>query len=560
MLLSTWEGVQIQTNPEHKGELTRFSNGIRFSISDLSPLTARILPTIYHHRFNLSLYDAQYQGQEKIPIPQGVIENILDALRQFKETCQDFDVPHDQIRIVATEATRTAINYADFLDQIYSKLGFKVVMLAKEEEGSFDRTKGLVMDLGGGSVQLTWMESDGGLVKIGKKGSVSLPYGAAALTKKLESIESREQHEELEHKLTREISKAFRDLEILELLREHSESQSGLHIFLSGGGFRGWGFVLMSKHAVQPYPIPIINGFSVDDQYFGTSNLSGFSNIDSSTFRISSRRSSQIPAISLLVNAFTRALPSSIYKYKVHFAQGGVREGLLYSTLPSSIQSSNPLVAATSLYTPRDASALLTLVQGALPRHAPGTFLFTEPLLLSAVNFLHAHASVPKEIRASSALRCTTTGLIANAHGISHEERGLLALILCERWRVELAPTDYEFESGLKRLVGTEATFWAMYIGRILSGLGNMFPAGVVRNGVLQMESTWEITEGDKKPREPLLKVKIHCTEQKIKIAEDWAKDIEKLGKKKNWVHSGESGVSGGFKIHCTLGMELAND
>ena len=416
------------------------------------------------------------------------------------------------------------------------------------------------MDLGGGSVQLTWMESDGGLVNMGTKGSVSLPYGAAALKKKLESIESREQYEELEHQLTWEISKAFRDLEILELLHQQSETQSGLHIFLSGGGFRGWGYILMSKHVVQPYPIPIINGFSVDDQYFGTSILSDLSTVDNSTFRISSRRSSQVPAISLLVNAFTRALPSSLKKYKVHFAQGGVREGLLYSTLPSSIQGSNPLVAATSLYAPRDASALLTLVQGALPQSAPGSFSFSESLLLSAVNFLHAHASVPKEIRASSALRCTTTGLIANAHGISHEERGLLALILCERWRVEIAPTDYEFESGLKRLVGPEAAFWAMYLGRILSGLGNIFPAGVVRKGVLQMESTWEIAEGGKKPHEPLLKVKIHCTKQKIEIAEDWARDVEKLGKKKNWVHSDGGDASGGFKILSTVRMTSAND
>ena len=412
------------------------------------------------------------------------------------------------------------------------------------------------MDLGGGSVQLTWMESDGGSVIIGKKGSISLPYGAAALTKKLESIESRERSEELEHKLTLEISKAFQDLEILELLCEQSETQSGLHIFLSGGGFRGWGYILMSKHAVQPYPIPIINGFSVDEQCFGTSNISDLSNIDNSTFRISSRRSSQIPAISLLVNSFTRALPSSTNRYKVHFAQGGVREGLLYSTLPSSIQSSNPLVAATSPYAPRDASALLTLVQGALPHDAPGTFPFTEPLLLSAVNLLHAHASVPKEIRASSALRCTTTGLIANAHGISHQERSLLALILCERWRVELAPADYEFESALKRLVGIEATFWAMYLGRILNGLGNICPAGVVRKGVLQMQSTWDnITEGGDKP---VLKLKIYCTEQKkIKVAEDWARDVEKLGKKKNWVRSDAGDVSGGFKIHCTVRMNI---
>lgn len=37
------------------------------------------------------------------------------------------------------------------------------------------------MDLGGGSVQFTWMETDNGSVSMGTKGSISLPYGAAAL-------------------------------------------------------------------------------------------------------------------------------------------------------------------------------------------------------------------------------------------------------------------------------------------------------------------------------------------------------------------------------------------
>lgn len=70
-----------------------------------------------------------------MPIPQVVIEDIISALHQFKETCQDFGVLDDRIRIVATEATRTAINRDDFMNQIYSNLGYQVEMLTKEEEG-----------------------------------------------------------------------------------------------------------------------------------------------------------------------------------------------------------------------------------------------------------------------------------------------------------------------------------------------------------------------------------------------------------------------------------------
>ena len=90
---------------------------------------------MFQDRCDISLYDVQYQDQDKVSIPQAVIEDIQNALLQFKQTCEDFGVPDSQIRIVATEATRTAINCTDFLGQIYSSLGIKVELLAKEEEG-----------------------------------------------------------------------------------------------------------------------------------------------------------------------------------------------------------------------------------------------------------------------------------------------------------------------------------------------------------------------------------------------------------------------------------------
>lgn len=412
------------------------------------------------------------------------------------------------------------------------------------------------MDLGGGSVQLTWMETDNGSVDTGRQGSISLPYGAAALKKNLESIESQEQHEQLHQKLISDVKQAFQDIGLSALIETLSERQQPFHIFLSGGGFRGWGYILMSKHTIQPYPIPIINGFSIDNHDFHPLNISDLSNVDNSTFRISSRRSSQIPAIKLLVTALTSALPSSLKHYKVHFAQGGVREGLLLSALPPSVQATNPLVAATFPHAPQDTSALRKLVDGAFPLDsslALSTSPFEEPLVLSAVHLLHVHAAHPKDIRASSALRCTTTGILADAHGISHEERALLALALCERWRSELPPSDHGFQDGLQRLAGAEATFWTAYLGRILHGIGDLFPAGVVREGLLRVRSQWGLSEGGKKAPKPVLQVELECIGPKIKIVEDWAKDIEKLGKKKNWVRSAGSEESVGFKIQCTV-------
>ena len=138
-------------------DLTVTSNGIRFSISDLTP-PARALPTVFQDRAGISLYDAQYQSGEKGPIPQDVIDGVLAALARFKITCADFGVLSDKIKILATEATRTATNSVDFRQQIKDATGWDVDMLPKEVEGrigalgvasSFSNVEGLVMDLGG---------------------------------------------------------------------------------------------------------------------------------------------------------------------------------------------------------------------------------------------------------------------------------------------------------------------------------------------------------------------------------------------------------------------------
>lgn len=91
-------------------------------------------------------------------------------------------MPKKHVRIIATEATRTAINSVQYRKEIKNATGLEVEMLAKEEEGyvgalgvasGFSDVSGLVMDLGGGSTQITWMISDNGKVTISPKGSVS---------------------------------------------------------------------------------------------------------------------------------------------------------------------------------------------------------------------------------------------------------------------------------------------------------------------------------------------------------------------------------------------------
>lgn len=136
------------------------SNGIRFSITDLTPRTSRSLPVVFQERLGVSLYDAQFSTGKKGPIPQKDIDDVLTGLKRFKSVCADFEVPENQIKVLATEATRNAENSEDYRKQIKDATGWEVTLLKKEDEGrvgalgiasSFEKVEGLVMDLGGES-------------------------------------------------------------------------------------------------------------------------------------------------------------------------------------------------------------------------------------------------------------------------------------------------------------------------------------------------------------------------------------------------------------------------
>lgn len=539
------------------------------------------MPTVYMDRSDISLYDAQYSEGGKVAIPQSVIHDVLSALLRFKRTCEDFGLKRDRIRVVATEATREAINSEDFRLQIQSRTGWPVELLPKEEEGrlgalgiasSFSSVKGLALDLGGGSVQISWLYSKSGQVETSPKGSVSLPYGAAALTKLMEGALGARELQNLQNQVAKNFEQAIEYLEIPATLVKEAMEDEGFTLYLSGGGFRGWGYILMSLHATQPYPIPIINGFRVPRSAFLPDLQSP---PDSSMFRISSRRASQVPAVKFLITALTQSLPiiSNIY-----FAQGGVREGLLFSTLPPQIRSQDPLVIATLNYGPGSTQDLAALLRASIPPFVSKSTtakFFTSNFLTSIIHLLTAHAHLSKDIRAATSLRATTTGLLASTHGISHSDRAVLALVLCERWGAELGLADTQFHSLLQSLVGQEVSWWAKYLGRVARGLGHLFPTGLMREGErkgsLAIEAEWispsssphhNKKENKKKSsniattdNSKVILINIVQLREGIDTAlRSWAEQLEKVGKKKNWV-GGEGGF--GFKVQVQVEQRI---
>lgn len=522
------------------------------------------MPTLYTSRAGISLYDAQYSSSgSRIPIPTSTINKVIDKLLHFKRTCSDFLVPEQNITVLATEATRTAVNSEEFRGRIREETGWEVQMLKKEDEGrvgalgvatSLGEVKGLVMDLGGGSTQLTWLVSDEstGEVKMPEQGAVSMPFGAAALSRRLEEAEKKGGNAKMQlaQEIKQAITNAYQSLSIPTELQDLAKQQGGYALYLSGGGFRGWGFVLMSQHPISPYPISLINGFCASRHEFLDTNAvtqAATSHLDSddetAIFRISQRRATQVPAVAFLVTALSEALP---HINEVRFCQGGVREGFLFSSLPPELRKESPVVVATSAYATPGSAHHAALLASAIPASSLPQTGLSMPLIQALANLAPHYSSHPKDIRAAAALRSTTTGLLASCHGLSHLERTCLALLLCHRWGgpKDLAATDASFFLSLQALLSPETAWWCKYLGCAAALIGAVYPSGRGAES-MALHAEWSVS---KKKGEKMIVLK--TTDRKggslRSVVEEEADRIEKVGKKKNWI-GGKEGF--GFKV-----------
>jgi exopolyphosphatase / guanosine-5'-triphosphate,3'-diphosphate pyrophosphatase len=115
-------------------------------------------------------------GLEKNSINPKALQRGIEALMEFKQYTTEHSCK--KIVVTATSAFRNAQNKAEVLEEIKNKTGFDVQIISGEEEAhliyegvkksvQFDETNGLIMDIGGGSVEfiicneneLLWKES-----------------------------------------------------------------------------------------------------------------------------------------------------------------------------------------------------------------------------------------------------------------------------------------------------------------------------------------------------------------------------------------------------------------
>ena len=155
------------------------SNSVRLKIARLQ--AARLHP-LHEDREVTRLGEGVFSSG--FLTPESMAETVK-VLRRFHRTTQQ--IVTDSVRVVATSALRDARNSQAFIEWVRSATGWRVEIVSGVEEARLihlglisgsriDRSPTLLMDLGGGSCELT--VTHGGHIR----DAVSLPLGAVRLT------------------------------------------------------------------------------------------------------------------------------------------------------------------------------------------------------------------------------------------------------------------------------------------------------------------------------------------------------------------------------------------
>ena len=252
----------------------------------------------------------------------------LAALARYAAILRMRGITH--VDAAATAASRDAENGGDFLDAVRA-LGLDVRQLSGEEEAlasatgvmaAFPGARGIVADLGGGSLEL--VDIDGESCTHG----TSLPLGTLRLPKL---------RADGAVKFTRRVHKLLEAADW--------SGMAGMPLYLVGGSYRALAHYAM--HALD-WPFDDPHGFTMsaeDAERF--CQVIERNKLALQVPLVSASRLAMLPdAAALLAALLTELHPSRIV-----FSSWGLREGLLYRQLDRSLQIADPLLIGVGDFT-----------------------------------------------------------------------------------------------------------------------------------------------------------------------------------------------------------------
>jgi exopolyphosphatase/guanosine-5'-triphosphate,3'-diphosphate pyrophosphatase len=163
----------------------------RTAIIDLGSNSARVIIMSSRTGFSYHLEDEireivrLREGMTSRGLSEKAMQRGVSTLQLFKHFCDSLEV--NRIIATATSAVREAANGALFLQQVEDEVGLKLRILDGDEEayygvlgalGAIDLANGVVVDIGGGSAQLSQVQNRRFVV------GQALTLGALALTER----------------------------------------------------------------------------------------------------------------------------------------------------------------------------------------------------------------------------------------------------------------------------------------------------------------------------------------------------------------------------------------
>lgn len=271
--------------------------------------------------------------EEKPFIKPNRMSAAIKTLRMFKNLC-DATETYDVIA-VATAAVRKAVNKRDFLKKVKEEIDLDVDVLSGEEEAfydfcavthSLDNNDGLIIDVGGGSVELIWMKDR----KIKK--SVSLPFGALDLTQRFDLYDSIESDQE--EKLNNYISNKYSELKWLSEIGD-------IPLIGVGGTVRNIAKIDQNK---KDYPLEILHNYQMKQEEVKVI----YNKVKSSCLEerlniggLSSKRAD----IFIGALALVRIIMDICNIDDLYICGKGIREGVIYNHLyPDGCSNSNDVL------------------------------------------------------------------------------------------------------------------------------------------------------------------------------------------------------------------------
>lgn len=366
------------------------------------------------------------------------IQQLIKTLIMFKRLCAANGVT--EIIAVLTAAVRRAANQRSFLDEIYAATGINLTLLTGEQEAiyvyqgvinSMDIDAGVIMDIGGGTVELVHFE------KRQIRNVACLPFGTLTLTEQFGTGDkvNAEQMEAIE---------AFIKEKIAEL--PWMEAIANLPMIGVGGSYRNIGKVVRRK---KKYSLELAHNYHMTTDEV-KSVYNGVMKMDlDSRMKIKGLSNERADIFLSALAAITTTL-DHINCTDVYVSCAGLREGIIYeylepqlavkpvpSALEFSLRNLSGLYNENEEHAQRVAQLALSMFEQLRQLHKlPNSYA----RIVKAAGVLH---DMGQRIRYFDHQRHTFYMMLnCNLYGFNHHDR-LLAAFVAEFHRKEEPKKDY---------------------------------------------------------------------------------------------------------------------